>query len=271
MSSQGVNIDLKYESRLHDSVLLTLNSVPYATAIYMSKTDHVYLNKFAFECLEMKENEEFDLEKWTKLNPHLDKILERNNQNILFNQKTLITLFSGKKEVISFNISILRETSFGDIHIIYFCKASTKYSVSSISTLYMIKDEIKRLKPYLNNAGKSMHEEIMLKYFHADNQSVALDDLMYFEREMTIIQTTFPSLSHQEVIICSLLVNNMNNDEISILTKKSTNSIFVMIHRINKKLKVKDRTDLMALLNWITKTETEEKEDNLPVVDDFDL
>lgn len=271
MSNQQLNIDLKYTQKLQDSVLLTLNSIPYATIIFLSRTREIHLNKFALQCLELKDDESFDVQKWNKLNPHLDKTIEKNKQNFLLNQKALVTLFNGRKEVMDFNISTIRETALGDVHIIYFCKSSTKHTISSISSLYILKEEFKKLKPYLNNTGKAIHEDMMQKYFQEDQRAIGIDDLMYFEREMVIIQNTFPFLSHQEVIVCSLLVNNMENDEISILMKKSMNSVFVMIHRINKKLNVKDRKELIKLLNWVTHVNSDESQDDLPTVEDFDL
>lgn len=274
MSLQEINIDLEYESNLQNNILLTLDSVPYATAIYISKFKTIHLNKFAAELLEIQEKEIDNLKKWDRTNPHLKVLFKNINKNTLFNQKTLLHLPRGRKEIIDFNISTLQNTSIGDIHIIYFKKASTKYSISSISSLFMIKEEMKKLKPYLNKTGKSLHEEILTKFFEDENKSTGIEDFMYFQKEMTVIQTAFPFLSLQEVIICSLLANHMDNEEISMLTKKSLNSIFVMIHRINKKLKVRDRVDLLALLFKIIKDEEEGNSNahlHLPVVEDFDL
>lgn len=270
MDQDNLKIGIEYETRLHNNVLLTLNAIPYSTIIYTAMTDKVYLNKFAMECLEIKESDTFDLNRWRKLNPHLTEIGKKIDKDILFDQKTLITFHNGKKEMINFNISLLRNTGIGDIYIIYFNKASAKYAVSSISSLYMIRDEVKKLKPYLNNTGKSMLDELMNKYFYDERKSLTIEDLTYYEKEMHAIQSSFPFLSHQEIIICSLLVNNMDNNEISALTKKSLNSIFVMIHRLNKKLNVKDRTELMRLLHGIVENRIR-KDHNLPSIEEFDF
>ena len=121
--------------------------------------------------------------------------------------------------------------------------------MASISSLYSIKDEIAKLKPYLNRTGKSLHEGIMKKYFREEtNQQLTLDDLVYYEKELKIIQKAFPLLSHREVILCGLLVNDIDSKDIASITNRTIDSVFVTIHRINKKLDFINKKQLIDTL-----------------------
>ena len=121
--------------------------------------------------------------------------------------------------------------------------------MASISSLYSIKDEIAKLKPYLNRTGKSLHEGIMKKYFREEtNQQLTLDDLVYYEKELKIIQNAFPLLSHRVVILCGLLVNDIDSKDIASITNRTIDSVFVTIHRINKKLDVLNKKQLVDTL-----------------------
>jgi DNA-binding CsgD family transcriptional regulator len=65
------------------------------------------------------------------------------------------------------------------------------------------------------------------------------------------IQQAFPSLSHREVILCGLLVNDMETKNIASITNRTVDSIFVTIHRINKKLNFLNKKDLMDNLKEV--------------------
>ncbi len=66
----------------------------------------------------------------------------------------------------NYSFSCFSNPLIGKITIIHFSKASEKkYSVASLSSLYSIREELTKLKPYLNRPGKIIHDEIMTKYF----------------------------------------------------------------------------------------------------------
>ena len=171
------------------------------------------------------------------------------DQDIIVDEKAHVILFNGKHEIMNYSMTRIKSPVYGKISIIHFSKASEKYSVASISALYSIKDEVAKLKPYLNRTGKSMHEAIMKKYFREEsNQQLTLDDLVYYEKELRIIQKAYPLLSHREVILCGLLVNDMESKDIASITNRTLDSVFVTIHRINKKLDLLNKKHLVDTL-----------------------
>ena len=171
------------------------------------------------------------------------------DEDIVVDQKAHVILFNGKHEIMNYSLTRIKNPKLGKISIIHFSKASEKYSIASISSLYSIKDELAKLKPYLNRTGKLMHEAIMKKYFREEsNQQLTLDDLVYYEKELRIIQKAYPLLSHREVILCGLSVNDMESKDIASITNRALDSVFVTIHRINKKLDFENRKHLVDTL-----------------------
>ena len=88
----------------------------------------------------------------------------------------------------------------------------------------------------------------MKKYFREENQQLTLDDLVYYERELRIIQKAYPLLSHREVILCGLLVNDMDSKDIASITNRTLDAVFVTIHRINRKLDIVNKKQLVETL-----------------------
>lgn len=269
MSKTSLNFDNLKNSINFDKIEIDLDSLLYPTVIYIHPDEVVILNNNAHKLLGLKENQTFNIDKWKFNNPQIGNFLRGVNKHSMSDQRILITLFDGKKEIINFNLSIV-ERNNKRIHFIQFRKAANKYSVSSLSSLHSIKDKIKGLMPYLNNTGKAILKEILANNFQeGDKQSIA-DDLVYYEQEILIIEKLFPELSHHEVIICGLLIHDIDNNDISILTKRSLNSIFVTIHRINKKLMVRDRKELVEKLNNVIEIE-KILQSNFRIIEDFDF
>lgn len=235
--------------------LLELEVFPVPTAIFLPSHKKIFLNKYASECLGLKENESFDLQKWYLLNPQLNDIYYNTERYTALNQKALVTLFNNKREFISYNIVYIPSKTFGNYYLICFSKSDKKYSALSISTLYSIKEDISKLKPYLNNAGKTELESIMTKYFPDEKKELKLDDLVYYEKELQMIQKALPFLSNREVLLCGLLLNNIESNDIASLTNRTMNSVFVTIHRINKKLNLMDKKELIKILRKIVDKE----------------
>lgn len=241
-----VGIDNKYQSK--ENIIVDINEIPCPVAIYFARNDEVVLNRKACEVLGMKENAVFDLTTWMKINPYLRDMLNKMDKDSVTDQKTHVILYNGKHEIINYSFRCFTNITFGKMNIIFFTKASEKYSVASISALYSVKEDLAKLKPYLNRTGKQLHESIMNKYFREENQQLTLDDLVYYEKELRIIQKAFPTLSHREVILCGLLANDMDTKDIATITNRTLDSVFVTIHRINKKLNLLNKKELIDTL-----------------------
>jgi len=248
MRTQKFEIGVGTEYQSNVAIVVDINQIPYPTAVYIPLKGEVVLNRRAYEMLGMNEGEIFDLTTWRKINPYLCDCYKKVNEDIVNDQKVHVILLNGKHEIMNYSLSRVNNPSLGQVYIIYFSKASEKYSVASISSLYSAKEEVAKLKPYLNRTGKSMHESLMKKYFREENQQLTLDDLVYYERELRIIQKAYPSLSHREVILCGLLVNDMDSKDIASITNRTLDAVFVTIHRINRKLDILNKKQLIDTL-----------------------
>ena len=58
-------------------------------------------------------------------------------------------------------------------------------------------------------------------------------------------------LTHRELILCSLLVNDHEINEIALITNRTPESVSVTIHRINKKLDITSRKELIDTLKGL--------------------
>lgn len=259
----------KFSIDINNSHNVNINALLYPTAIYIYPKEAVIINKSAHSLLGLRDNQEFNIDKWKSINPQIGTFLKNIKSNTITDQRMLLTLFNGKKEIIAFNVSII-ENGDEKTYIIQFRNATDKYSVCSLSSFHTVEEDIRKLMPYLNNTGKSILKEVLQKHFKDNSSPQIAEDLIYYEREIRIIDQKCPELSHHEIIICGLLLNDMDNNEISTLTKRSLNSIFVAIHRINKKLNVKDRKELVLKLLNIIEAE-KESQNNHRVIEDFDI
>jgi DNA-binding CsgD family transcriptional regulator len=250
-----IGIDNKYQ--LEENIVVNIDEIPFATALFISNSSEVILNKRAYEILGMKENEVFDLTTWKRINPYLKDVVKKLDEDVVIDQKAHVILFNGKHEILNYSMTKIHNPKLGEISIIHFSKASEKYLVASISSLYSIRDEVAKLKPFLNRTGKTMLDNIMKKYFREEtNQQLTLDDLVYYEKELRIIQKAFPILSHREVILCGLLVNDMDSKDIASITNRTLDSVFVTIHRINKKLDLLNKKQLVDTLKELVNKKT---------------
>ena len=250
-----IGIDNKYQ--LEENIVVNIDEIPFATALFISNSSEVILNKRAYEILGMKENEVFDLTTWKRINPYLKDVVKKLDEDVVIDQKAHVILFNGKHEILNYSMTKIHNPKLGEISIIHFSKASEKYLVASISSLYSIRDEVAKLKPFLNRTGKTMLDNIMKKYFREEtNQQLTLDDLVYYEKELRLIQKAFPILSHREVILCGLLVNDMDSKDIASITNRTLDSVFVTIHRINKKLDLLNKKQLVDTLKELVNKKT---------------
>lgn len=251
MNSPKVEIRLNKPVQSKEKIIIGINEIPFPTAIYFIETRKIILNKFGYKVLGLNDNEDFDLESWKSKNSSFIDIISNSKENIIYNQKAHIVLPNGKHEIMSFSMTHVENLYLGNIYIINFTKSTEKYTVSSISSLYNIQNEISQLKPYLDRAGKNKIDSLMKKHFRDESQQLTLDDIVYYKKELRKIQQAFPSLSHREVILCGLLVNDMETKNIASITNRTVDSIFVTIHRINKKLNFLNKKDLMDNLKEV--------------------
>mgnify|MGYP002724320226 FL=1 len=250
-----VGIDRRFQSK--ESIVVDINEIPYPTALFIPLSQEVVLNKRGYDTLGMKEGEVFDITTWKRINPYFEDNIKKITDDIIIDQKAHVILFNGKHEIMNYSMTQVHNPKLGKIAIIHFSKASEKYSVASISSLYSIKDEVAKLKPYLNRAGKDILDNLMKKYFREEsNQQLTLDDLVYYEKELRVIQKAYPLLSHREVILCGLLVNDMDSKDIASITNRTLDSVFVTIHRINKKLDIVNKKHLVDALKELVYTKT---------------
>lgn len=250
-----LSIGIENKKQIKNKIIFDLSEIPTPTMIYLLALEEAYVNKLASEKLGMKGGDYFDVHKWKEINPQLDEMINRVNNDSFANFRAIMTLFNGKKEIVNLNVSLIKNNTLGDIHFIQFSQVSDQYIMSSIAELYTVKDEILKLRPYLNSAGKMLQENIMKKYFFEEDQKFVFNDMVYYEKELKIIQKIFPALSQFEVIMCGLLVHGLSSQDISTITRRSLNSIFVAIHRINKKLNFKDKKDLIKRLQVLIEIE----------------
>lgn len=258
MYLQKLEVTVGRTCQSKEKIVLDLNEIPQPTAVYIPSIHEVILNNLACKALGMKENEAFDLATWRKINPYFEDYFKCvPNQDCIINRKVHVILFNCKHEIMNYSMKQIKRPEFGKILVIHFSKASEKYSVASISSLYSIKEEVAKLKPYLNRTGKMLHEATMKKYFSEEtNQNLTLNDLVYYEKELRIIQKAFPSLSFREVVLCGLLVNDMESKDIASITNRTLDAVFVTIHRINKKLNFVNKKQLIdKLKELVSKTE----------------
>ncbi|MBF6598632.1 MAG: sigma-70 family RNA polymerase sigma factor [Fermentimonas sp.] len=251
MNSQNVEIQLDKFVHLQEKIIVGIEEIPFPTAIFFLESKRVILNDRAYECLGLKVGEPFDIESWKRNNNNFTDIIINGKEDIISNQKEHIVLPNGKHEIINFSMAHIKNTYLNNIYILNFTKSIEKYSTASISSLYNIKDEISKLKPYLNRTGRNMVESLMKKYFRDDNQQLTLDDIVYYKKELREIQRAFPALSHREVILCGLLINNMETKDIASITNRTIDSVFVSIHRINKKLNLNNKKKLTETLKEV--------------------
>ena len=68
------------ERNLHNKKIITdLNIIPHPCAIYISESQEIYLNAYAFELLGLKLDQNFDMGKFLVMNPHLQALLYKKD------------------------------------------------------------------------------------------------------------------------------------------------------------------------------------------------
>lgn len=111
------------------------------------------------------------------------------------------------------------------------------------------RNEILRLKPYLNKPGKELLEEIIgnEKLDGIINNKPFRNRQFDLIHEKRIIQLKglFPDLSNSELALCSFLSLKMSIEEIATITGKTSNSLRVAYHRILRKTNFENGKDFL--------------------------
>lgn len=235
---------------------IDINDILVPTAIYVLSTDEVILNERAYEMLGMKSNQVFDLSTWKKINPFMNDIVKKHGKNRVNDQRLQVILFNGKQEILKYSLGSTVIPSFGKVYLIYFGKIHDNQLSTSNTLLSSLEDELIQLKPYLNRTGKTIYRNFMKRYFGVENRQLTLDDLVNYEKELRLIHQTYPLLTHREVILCCLLLNDFEISEIALFTNRTPESVSVTIHRINKKLDFMNRKELIDNLKELVEDET---------------
>ncbi len=252
MNSPKLKINLS-DNYLTKSVIDTdLDSIPCNMIIYLPLTQEVYTNSMVRELLEIPSNEKLDVKRWLSDNDELKGIVTQKEVSTGKMAEMPLTLHSGKRINIDISYKVTKDEILGFIYFITLHKNRDKASVSSMFSISMIKDEISDLKHNLNSEGKEKLQNILKEHFKDENKQLSLEDLVNYEKELQVIQSKFPVLSRREVLLCGLLINNMDLPDIATITNRSLNSVFVTVHRINKKLSIPNKNELTRILKELT-------------------
>lgn len=228
-----------------------INIIPHATIIYLSLTQEIGFNDMARNFLEIAKDDNVNFLELLKINKHLLDIKNEGQSNTIHNNITTITLLNGKKINMVYRITVSKDDVLGQIFFITFDIEDKRASIDSAYNLYMLKDEIGMLKENLDSKGKEKLNEILEIYFDQENKQLSLEDLLSYEKELQAIQKAFPVLSRREILLCGLFANEMELTDIASVTNRSLNSVFVTIHRVNKKLNIPNKSELYRILQDI--------------------
>lgn len=259
MQDKNLKIEIAKKNQSKMRIDIDIDDIPTPSVIYFWPSREFFINRLGMELLGIKSNNLADVKKWWDMNPMLVEMLQRLKDGPISNQKYNVTLFNGKQDVVNLSSCYIQNTLMGEVFFIQLSKASDRCTMCTIATLFTIKEEIAKLKPYLNKTGKSIFDGIIKDFFpEKENQRLTLDDLVYYEKELRIIQKAYPFLSNREVILCTLLINNMSSANIANITNRSEGAVFVNIHRINKKLNLNGKNELIQVLRDLVKKEEDD-------------
>ena len=248
MKTPNLNIELSDNFLTKSSFATDINIIPNPVAIYLPLTQEVFLNNMAYKTLDLPQDERIDMRDFLESNKHLIQFARESYSNILQNKRVILNLPNNTTQQIEFSFSISKDDVLGHIYFVTFKKISYSAPINTVFSLSMVKEEISKLKENLNSEGKNALSKILKEYFNEENKQLSLEDMVNYEKELQIIQRKFPVLSRREVIICGLLLNNMDLEDIAKTTDRTLNSVFVTIHRINKKTDIPNKNELVRIL-----------------------
>lgn len=247
--SEENNIDLLDLSKLNEWLPL-----PYL--IIEKNGEIVFINNFAIDFL--KKTNKTDFRSISNIKEIIvdvyqfnDIIRDLNRNEKVVNRKILVRFKFNEITIIELTacyIKPLREKVF-----IHFSDISTldKKFYTNLASHY--KQEIQKLKPYLNKAGQEVQNQILTKDFLEEalikTPSINNRIELIHEQRLAELSKLFPELTTNELIICSLLSLKLSYEEISEITKKTSNSLRVAFHRILTKLKFDTAHDFFTAVS----------------------
>lgn len=234
-----------------ETIWFDMNDIPYPTAIYIHSTEELIFNDRAAHLLGIDLKEHSDLTRWKEMNVRLMDVIVMHKDDTVVDQKVHVVLNNGKQELMNYSLSHITTSLYGEVFLILFSLLSEKASVNLTASLSEIKEEVSRLKPFLDHTGKIVLRTLMKEYFGVDNPQYVLDDLVSYEVDLHAIMDYYPALSYREAVICCLLKNEYDISDIAIIIFRTPQSVYGAIHRINKKLGFLNRKELVATLRQI--------------------
>lgn len=251
MKTPKLNIELSDNFLTKSSFATNLNIIPHPVAIYLSLTQEIFLNDLAIEALDISREDSINMRDFFENNEHLLKLKNDNVLKKLLNKRASLNLFDGRTIQVEFSVNSTHDGILGNIYFITFRKVITNSSTESMFSMTMVKDDILKLRENLNKEGNEKLNRILNTYFNEEYKQLSLEDLINYEKELQIIQKEFPVLSRREVLLCGLLLNDIDFNDIAKLTNRSLNSVFVTVHRINKKTNIPNKIELSRVLKEI--------------------
>jgi hypothetical protein len=166
-----------------------------------------------------------------------------------------IVLRKSDKSVESVNLFASYITQDRELILIQFTQISEKNKTVFNEFKQSFKNDVLKLKPYLNKPGRELLEQILenngieeqLKKFKVSKSN---SDYIPKDR-LDKIHYLFPAFTNQELSLCGFLSLNLTIDEIAALTGKTSNCLRVLFHRLLQKTEYSSGKDFIRNLKLI--------------------
>ncbi len=182
------------------------------------------------------------------------KIIEDNCcKQEINSQKILLRKYDKSIECVDFYSSYISGDK--ELIIIQFTKISEKNRVLFSELTFSIKNEVLKLKPYLNKPGRELLDQILTNsVFEGEINQTSVSgshlEVIQKERIAKILQI-FPNLTNAELTLCGFLSLKMTIEEIALLTGKTSNCLRVLFHRMLLKTNQKNGKEFIRKLTLI--------------------
>jgi len=139
--------------------------------------------------------------------------------------------------------------------LLQFSETSLQNQTLLTQLIKSFRQEIIRLKPYLNKPGKELLQQIIKDDVlegvinNKSTQTIQLEVVR--DERITQLVRMFPELTNGELALCGFLSLRMSMDEIASVTSKTPNSLRVTFHRIVRKLNLNSGKELIKRLETI--------------------
>ena len=171
-------------------------------------------------------------------------IVESLIQEILMHKKLLqrkMLLRRNDKTIACIDLNAFVFPENEDVILLQFVDNSHQNQHYFTELVLIFRNEMQRLKPYLNKPGKELLGEIIYndKLEGVINNKPFRDNQFEFLHKERVkhISRLLPELSNNELALCSFLSLKMSMEEIASITGKTSNSLRVAYHRILQKSK----------------------------------